>query len=699
MLLHRFFSIALTVWIGIGFTPQKNGVRVDAVPYLSPAAKAGVRIGDMIVAVDGRDFNGDPASNDKEFRDVITNHAAGDEVTLRILRDELVEIKVALEERPEGIGSAKEFSTFDSLPRIARPEEQLANRLIDQFKITADYKDLRQRLAQLSERGDQFRLSRVAYIQREPFQLRTVAQTTFDSLETAVSRRDMSMAFGLAATWLDASGIRPFTALKIGLSLDEHLDQLVDVLQQLRRTREEAFAKLTEDERKYLADNCDKLFDMFADAKDLDPRVLEIAARVDLTKLLESGQTLWRLSNDGYLDDLESAVRKAWQLAGRPEGIFINRDSPIGKIVVAGNGNTWHTEDAAILLDLGGKDFYTNNAGASRGDAMPGAVLIDFGGDDAYEATFPWAQGAGKMGHGVLIDRSGNDQYIGTQWAQGTAVLGTALFLDEAGNDTYRADQYAQAVASWGIAIHADYEGDDVYESRLLSQAVALPGGAGWLIDGRGNDRYYSKGKHATEYKDAGIFDSWSQSCGVGFRGYESGGVAILYDAAGIDRYEAGNFSQGGGYYFGIGLFKDGGRENDTYIGSRYNQGFAAHEAIGYFEEVGGNDFYTTRHAVAQGVSWDESIVAFIDRDGDDVYEGGASFSQGASAHNGFALFLDLAGRDRFVYPGQQGNAGPNDYHAGKSLSLFVSEGRESSIRGDYGIKVGLSRRELRGLH
>ena len=113
---------------------------------------------------------------------------------------------------------------------------------------------------------------------------------------------------------------------------------------------------------------------------------------------------------------------------------------------------------------------------------------------------------------------------------------------------------------------------------------------------------------------------------------------------------------------------------------------------------MGGNDFYTTRHAVAQGVSWDEAIVAFIDHDGDDVYEGGASFSQGASAHNGFALFLDLGGRNRFDYGGQQGNAGPNDYHGGKSLSFFVSEGKASSIHGDDGLSVGLSSRELREL-
>jgi hypothetical protein len=496
---------------------------------------------------------------------------------------------------------------------------------------------------------------------------------------------------------LDVPAAKSAAQLKTGLNLEQHLDQLIGVLQQMRAKRQEAFATLSDEDRKYLEDNCDRLFDTFADAKDLDPRVLEIAARVNMAKMLEAGEMLWALSDNAYLDDLQAALRKAWELSGKPKGIFINRDSPVGKIVVGGDGNTWYRDDAAILFDLGGRDFYTNNAGGSGRGAMPAAVLIDFAGDDAYESTFPWAQGAARMGHGVLIDRGGNDQYIGTQWAQGAAVLGTSMFLDETGNDTYRAEQYAQGVAAWGIAVQTDYDGDDVYESRLLSQAVALPGGAGWLIDGRGNDRYYSKGKHATEYGDAGIFDSWSQSCGVGFRGYESGGVAVLYDGAGTDRYEAGNFSQGGGYYFGIGLFRDAGRENDVYIGSRYNQGFVAHEAIGYFEELGGNDFYTTRHAVAQGIAWDEAIVAFIDHDGDDVYEGGLSFSLGASAHNGFVLFLDLGGQNRFDFP-TPGNAGPNDYHDGKSLSLFVTEGKKNSIRGDYGVTVGLSRRELREL-
>jgi hypothetical protein len=700
-------SIVLSVWIGIGFAAEKNipaaagtasefGFRVQALPYSSPAAKAGVLVDDIIIALDGREFHGDPASAEQEFRDSITSHAAGDEVTLRVFRDKVIDIKVPVAERPLGIGAVKEFS--GSFPKVNRPEEELANRLVDEFKISKDYDDLRHRLAQLSERGDQFRLSRVAYIQHDPFQLRTVGGNTIDQLATAVTRKDPVAMFGLAGAWLDVPHTKAPSPLKTGLTLDKHLDQLVSILQRVREQRDKAFAKLTPEDRKYFEDNCDSVFSAFADSKPLDVRLLEIAADVDFAGLVQSGEMLWAISQDAYLDDLEAAVRKAWEELGKPEDAFINRESPVGKILVGGNGNSWYTDDAAILLDLSGRDFYTNNAGSPRGDRISAAVLIDFAGDDAYEATFPWTQGGAKMGHAVLIDRSGNDEYVGTEWVQGATVLGTALFLDEAGDDTYRADQYAQGVAAWGVAIHLDYDGNDIYESRLLSQGVGMPGGAGWLLNGQGNDRYYSKGKHATGYGDPGIFDSWSQGCGVGFRGLESGGVAILYDGSGNDRYEAGNFSQGGGYYFGIGLLRDGGRENDTYVGSRYNQAFAAHQAIGYFEEQGGNDFYTTRHAVAQGISWDEAIVAFIDHDGDDIYEGGASFSQGASAHNGFTLFFDLGGRNRFAYKMPQGVAGPNDYHGGKSFSLFVTEGKVRAVNGEHGISAGLNSRELREL-
>ena len=598
------------VWIGVGFVLEKDipqvegtkselGLRINQVPFGSPAGRAGVLVDDIIVGVGGDDFHAEAAQLEQQFRESILRRKPGDEITLRLIRnsvtkstqvggadvaadvanDELwrnpeayllkqppgttaqltgvherkvIEIKFRVKERPIGVGAAKDYSALDAeergFPKASYAEEELANALIDEFKIGEGYKDLRQQLAHLSDTGDQFRLSRVAYIQHEPFQLRTIAGKTLDQVADAVNRRNPMATLHLAAEWLDAAPrTPPLPALKTGLTLDQHLEQLVGLLKEVAARRDQAFAKLTAEERQYLEDNCDALFATFSQGfylqEDTDKarwqsneRVLELAGRVDFVKLFEGAELFWRAAQDSYLDDLESAVRKAWETAGRPEGIFIDRESPVGKILVGGNGSTSYREDAAILLDLGGKDFYTNNAGSPRGEKIPAAMLMDFAGDDAYEATFNWTQGAALMGYGLLIDRNGNDEYVGREWAQGASVLGAALFLDESGNDVYRTDQYAQGVAAWGIGIHVDYEGDDVYEAQMFSQGVAMPGGAGWLLNGKGNDNYYSKGKRPTTYGDAGIFDSWSQGCGVGFRGLQSGGVALLYDGAGKDR-------------------------------------------------------------------------------------------------------------------------------------------------------------------
>ena len=147
-----------------------------------------------------------------------------------------------------------------------------------------------------------------------------------------------------------------------------------------------------------------------------------------------------------------------------------------------------------------------------------------------------------------------------------------------------------------------------------------------------------------------------------------------MVDEAGADRYEAGNFSQGGGYYYGIGALCDRGKGNDLYIGSRYDQGFAAHQAVGYFHESGGDDVYLTRNAVAHGLAWDECVTMFIEDGGDDTYQGGG-FSLGASAHNAICVFWERRGDDTYLR-GPLGHAGGNDYHGGTSLSVFVDEGR-----------------------
>ena len=687
-----------TPWIGIGYAvdAETSGAHVVSLPYRSPAEDAGVLVNDVIVGMDGSDFDVAASDLGTVFRESIAERAVGDRVVLRVVREgeTPIDITVEIGERPAGIGGIKEFSSFEGVenafPTAIQPGEELAHSLIEAFGIEDDYEDLLSRLARLSDRGDLFRLSRVAYIQNEPFQLQTVGEKTFDEIRTAMAQWEPQSIVRSAAQWLDAGTQTP-APLETGLSLEAHLEQLTRLLSRIAASREAAFSGLSADDRQYLEDNLADLFTTFADQIDIqaDPdrerwkrnaRVLELVGQVDFVKLAEGAALLSSVTDDSYLEELELAVRTAWEAAGSPEGIFINRASPIGQIVLGGTGSTWYDQNTAILLDLDGSDFYTNNAGSPRADDMPAALLIDFGGDDAYEATFDWTQGAALMGYGLLIDRDGNDNYVGQDWAQGAAVLGASLFVDEAGDDVCRSRQYAQGAAAWGVALHIDREGDDRYDAGQLAQGLGMAGGAGWLLNAEGNDAYYAKGLRPTGYGDPGIFDSWSQGSGVGFRGLYSGGAAILYDGGGRDRYEAGNFSQGGGYYFGIGFLHDHGGDDDTYIGSRYNQGFAAHQAIGYFNESGGNDYYTARHAVAQGIAWDEAIVLFIDRAGDDVYEGAQSFSQGASAHNGFCVFLDLGGTNRFNYSTAQASAGPNDYHGGTSFSLFVAADGDDNV-------------------
>ncbi len=384
----------------------------------------------------------------------------------------------------------------NEFPNAIQPGEELAQSLIEAFGIEDDYEDLRSRLARLSDRADLFRLSRVAYIQNEPFQLQTVGEKTLDEIQTAITRWEPQSIVGSAAQWLDAGGDTP-TPLETGLSLEAHLEQLTRLLSRMSASREAAFSGLSIDDRQYVEDNLDDLFTTFANQIDIqadqdrerwkqNARVLELVGQVDLVKLAEGAALLSSVTDDSYLEELESAVRTAWEAAGRPEGIFIDRASPIGQIIVGGIGSTWYDRDATILLDLDGRDFYTNNAGSPRADDMPAALLIDFAGDDAYEATIDWTQGAARMGYGLLIDRNGNDNYLGQDWAQGAAVLGASLFVDEAGDDVYRSRQYAQGAAAWGVARRLAVErrrqrhvlrkgppSDGIWRSRHLRQLVA----------------------------------------------------------------------------------------------------------------------------------------------------------------------------------------------------------------------------------
>ena len=50
-------------------------------------------------------------------------------------------------------------------------------------------------------------------------------------------------------------------------------------------------------------------------------------------------------------------------------------------------------------------------------------------------------------------------------------------------------------------------------------------------------------------YGTGAVYVGLSQGVGYGLRPHDTGGIGVLVDAFGSDRYEGGEFSQGGGYF------------------------------------------------------------------------------------------------------------------------------------------------------
>ena len=88
--------------------PVKSGVYVSRVYRKSPAREAGLKRGDVITAVDGKEV-----TDSEDLSDMIDDHAIGDEITLTVNRDGTQqELKATLEEAPRSSYS-RSFSWND----------------------------------------------------------------------------------------------------------------------------------------------------------------------------------------------------------------------------------------------------------------------------------------------------------------------------------------------------------------------------------------------------------------------------------------------------------------------------------------------------------------------------------------------------------------------------------------------------------
>ncbi|MDF1798753.1 MAG: PDZ domain-containing protein [Planctomycetota bacterium] len=577
---------------------------------------------------------------------------------------------------------------------------------------TADQADLRARLGRLADHGDGSRANLVTLVQREPWRLPALGEALGADL-LATSRLEGAQLLGGIGRHLARIGDRtggpgPKVAPgalerpQPGDDLELHVAWMESLLEAGAAQVEASLAAVDGPAREHVRAHWRDLGDRFDEHiyLHLDPdkarferNLATIAAGelADPAPLFDVPGLFAPLLDPDYMEQLERELDKAGHDLWKAE--VFSRSTPLGRIVIAGRGDDVHRHGTqgqdlpaermvALRIDLGGSDLYADGAGTTVNQAgrprIPVSINIDLAGDDVYESTHAGSIGAGVLGVGLVLDLEGDDSYVGTRWSQGAGMLGMGLVLDGAGDDRYRIGSQGQGLGAWGVGALVDARGADRYEASIYGQGVGLAGGFGLCLDGWGDDEYYCKGRTPTGYGTAGVFEGWGQGCGIGFRSNASGGLGLLSDGAGRDRFEAGNFAQGGGYYYGFGGLWSHGDADDSYIGSRYDQGFSAHQAVGYFLEAGGDDSYTTRHAVAHGLAWDECVTWFEDRSGADRYRGG-SFSLGAAAHNSICVFHERGGVDTYLWD-RLGAAGSNEYHGGTSLGWFQDEGGDADV-------------------
>ena len=157
---------------------------------------------------------------------------------------------------------------------------------------------------------------------------------------------------------------------------------------------------------------------------------------------------------------------------------------------ISGYGDdTLHTENAALLIDLGGDDVYTNNAGGcGRNGGV--AVCIDHAGNDKYLAPdSSYVQGFGFLGVGMLVDLAGNDVYKAKHFSQGVGIMGVGVLWDKAGNDTFSANASARAREPSGSARYSMMQATTYTTARPWARARRQRSD-GRLVGLEGNDQY-----------------------------------------------------------------------------------------------------------------------------------------------------------------------------------------------------------------
>ncbi|MFA5666260.1 MAG: hypothetical protein WC944_04670 [Candidatus Cloacimonadaceae bacterium] len=324
-----------------------------------------------------------------------------------------------------------------------------------------------------------------------------------------------------------------------------------------------------------------------------------------------------------------------------------------------------------LLIEPAGNDIY--ELPLSTGREHPFLLHIDHHGDDVYRCQQPcFFAFRGLMLSG---DLQGDDIYHLGDFSH-AAVLGVQMHTDSSGDAVYRSGLFAQGAGIAGLGLLIDEEGNDSYSAHACAQAFGSTYGAGILADYAGADTYYLGGKYLHAPLMPNDYRTMGQGMGYGPRPDLAGGLGLIYDAAGNDKYLGGVYAQGVGYWYSTGVLIDEGG-NDVYNAIYYPQGSGIHMASGVLYDHEGDDAYYSRHGPGQGAGHDWSFGLFIDAAGNDAYsiEGG----NGLGLTNSLGVFVDKSGNDRYERQNQQSYGSANFVRKTGGIGLFLDAGGEDS--------------------
>ncbi|MCF8721756.1 hypothetical protein [Nitrospina gracilis] len=658
------------------FTPA---LRVHRVYPGSTADKAGLLVTDRIVAVNNEPLElGGENSLVVHFKNRVAQVGAGGNLQLKLLRGEVVmDMALTLDPIPTHPAVLPVHPELDRLHAEAR--ETFFSQTLEREGMQDEFQKTLRAMKKTSERvlttafaggeSNPFRVGEVNYTLHRPMDLPWLTHLLTRSVNRSFSA-EVHRLGSLIQAGLDALDMKdgeekiPAPPADLG----EFIDRLAAAMNRAETMRREALSQLTVEEvstletgiRDWLLQDLedDTLHRTEIEKREMEDRFLvwfETALKVDRHKLLAAGKQI--------ADALDVEWLKAWKQDGASfqpfrQGWVVReeRDRVVirtaGITIVIGDGQSnVYSDDADVIIDLGGNDRYLNTAGASH-VGRRNMVMIDFAGDDLYLSRGWGRQGAGLLGAGFLLDLGGNDHYVADHFSQGAGFLGIGVLVDTGGQDRYQCHVFCQGAGFLGIGILADAGGDDAFSNSIYGQGLGATGGYGLLVDADGQDRYTSGGLFADYSEPILAFRSMSQGVGLGYDRWDSliqvsGGVGILSDQNGNDTYVADYFAQGTGQTYGLGILHDGNGD-DRYLAGRYAQGAGFRQGAGLLLDSGGDDDYLSHAGVSQGVGHETGVGMLIDRAGDDRYTS-SLLSQGAGNGDGIGMLVDTAGDDEYA--------------------------------------------------